>query len=244
MFSHRWNETDTTKEPTYALIKGAQDQGLNIYDWKEQCSDGKDREVNMVKLHSFCYTAAKCGFRWACQSDTCCIDKAIPSEVQVSINSMFKWYHNSVLTIVYFSDQPNVPAWCVWCWTLQEMVAPQRICFYCETWKALEPAFDPPNGSHIERFSNHREEPLWQNALSRSTGVDMKNLLHFTPGMANVREKLYWASSREATCIEDTAYSLLGIFDIHMPVLYGEGMKAFVRLQEEIMKHSHDLSIF
>ena len=305
-FSHRWNETETTKEPTYGFIKGAQDKGQNIYDLK----GGKDHEKNMLKLRSFCYTAAKCGFRWA-WSDTCCINKASPSEVQVSINSMFKWYSNSALTIVYLHDVPDVdstmprlshtphlvhdfvakhstgsqnppilqyaegkeffdtqveesaledllkqcfkeadgelnviPQWCVRCWTLQEMVAAQRLRFYCETWKALEPAFDPPDDNHIERFSDHRKVPLWKYALSRSTGVDVQSLTDFTPGTTNVREKFHWASRREATQIEDMAYSLLGIFDINMPVLYGEGMKAFVRLQEEIMKRSHDLSIF
>lgn len=307
-FSHRWNETETTKEPTYGFIKDAQDDGQNIYYLK----GGKDYEENMLKLRSFCYTAAKCGFRWA-WSDTCCINKASPSEVQVSINSMYKWYSNSALTIVYLHDVPDVnstmprlshtshsvhdfvakhptgsqnppilqyakgkeffdtqvegsaledllkrcfqecdgelsviPQWCVRCWTLQEMVAAQCLRFYCETWEALEPAFDPgpPDDNHIERFSDHRREDLWQYALSRSTGVDVKSLSNFTPGTTNVREKFHWASRREATQIEDMAYSLLGIFDVNMPVLYGEGMKAFVRLQEEIMKRSHDLSIF
>ncbi|OJA14446.1 hypothetical protein AZE42_07622 [Rhizopogon vesiculosus] len=310
MFSHRWNETETTKEPTYEFIKGAQDRGLNIYDLSGKWSDGKEREENMLKLRGFCYTAAKCGFRWA-WSDTCCIDKTIPSEVQVSINSMFRWYHNSALTIVYLHDVPDVDPfdrlgplssdsiydfvdkhhiasqkapilqhaeekysgefvdtqvdgtaleillkryfpkfdgelnvtseWCVRCWTLQEMVASRHLRFYCKSWTALEPDFDPLN---TERFSDHRNERLWQDALSRSTGVDREGLLNFTPGMTNVREKLHWASRREATYVEDMAYSLLGIFDIHMPVLYGEGMKAFGRLQEEIMKRSHDLSIF
>ncbi|OAX35746.1 hypothetical protein K503DRAFT_802566 [Rhizopogon vinicolor AM-OR11-026] len=310
MFSHRWNETEMTKEPTYEFIKDAEDHGLNIYDCSGKGPDGKEREENMIKLRGFCYTAAKCGFRWA-WSDTCCIDKTIPSEVQVSINSMFRWYHNSALTIVYLHDVEDVDPlnrlgplpsdsvydfvdkhhiasqkapilqyveekhsgefvdtqvdgtaleillkrhfpqfdgelnvtseWCVRCWTLQEMVASRHLRFYCKSWTALEPDFDPPN---TERFSDHRNERLWQDALSRSTGVDREGLLNFTPGMTNVREKLHWASRREATYVEDMAYSLLGIFDIHMPVLYGEGMKAFGRLQEEIMKRSHDLSIF
>lgn len=53
-----------------------------------------------------------------------------------------------------------------------------------------------------------------------------------------------WASERETTRIEDIAYSLLGIFDVNMPLLYGEGNKAFVRLQEEIMKSSNDQTLF
>jgi hypothetical protein len=53
-----------------------------------------------------------------------------------------------------------------------------------------------------------------------------------------------WASNRQTTRVEDIAYSLLGIFDINMPMLYREGEKAFIRLQEEIIKKSNDLSIF
>ena len=53
-----------------------------------------------------------------------------------------------------------------------------------------------------------------------------------------------WASERETTRIEDIAYSLLGIFDVNMPLLYGEGNRAFIRLQEEIMKSSNDQTLF
>lgn len=53
-----------------------------------------------------------------------------------------------------------------------------------------------------------------------------------------------WARNRQTTRTEDIAYCLLGIFDVHMPLLYGEGEKAFVRLQEEIMKHSDDQTLF
>jgi hypothetical protein len=48
-----------------------------------------------------------------------------------------------------------------------------------------------------------------------------------------------WAERRETTRKEDKAYSLLGIFDVHMPLIYGEGReKAFKRVREEIDKAS------
>ena len=53
-----------------------------------------------------------------------------------------------------------------------------------------------------------------------------------------------WASARRLTRVEDQAYCLLGIFDVHMPLLYGERHAAFRRLQEEIIKRSSDQSIF
>jgi hypothetical protein len=40
------------------------------------------------------------------------------------------------------------------------------------------------------------------------------------------------------------SYSLIGILDVNMPMLYGEGQNAFLRLQEEIIKKYNDLSIF
>jgi hypothetical protein len=58
-----------------------------------------------------------------------------------------------------------------------------------------------------------------------------------------VARKMSWAASRKTTRIEDQAYSLIGIFNINMPLLYGEGPKAFQRLQEEIIKSSNDQSI-
>jgi hypothetical protein len=53
-----------------------------------------------------------------------------------------------------------------------------------------------------------------------------------------------WAASRQITRNEDLTYCLLGVFDVNMPLLYGEGPKAFLRLQEEIIKTTHNLSIF
>jgi hypothetical protein len=53
-----------------------------------------------------------------------------------------------------------------------------------------------------------------------------------------------WVSRRQTTKKEDTAYCLLGLFDVNMPLLYGEGDKAFMRLQHELLKNSDDESIF
>ena len=52
-----------------------------------------------------------------------------------------------------------------------------------------------------------------------------------------------WAAKRETTRIEDTAYCLLGIFGVNLPLLYGEGDRAFIRLQEEVLKTRNDLSL-
>ena len=53
-----------------------------------------------------------------------------------------------------------------------------------------------------------------------------------------------WAASRRTSRLEDMAYCLLGVFGRNMPLLYGEGKGAFLRLQLEILQHSGDESIF
>ncbi|WDK11025.1 HET domain-containing protein [Colletotrichum graminicola] len=62
--------------------------------------------------------------------------------------------------------------------------------------------------------------------------------------LSRLHERLKWLARRETTRIEDMAYCMLGIFDINMPLLYGEGKKAFIRLQEEIINATTDQSIF
>ncbi|KAH8163127.1 hypothetical protein CIB48_g5096, partial [Xylaria polymorpha] len=64
------------------------------------------------------------------------------------------------------------------------------------------------------------------------------------PANISVASRLQWASERQTTRAEDIAYCLLGIFDVNMPLLYGEGQRAFVRLQEVILKSTSDQSIF
>ena len=80
--------------------------------------------------------------------------------------------------------------------------------------------------------------------LSLRTGID-EDILNGAPlSSRSIAQRMSWASLRITTRSEDTAYCLLGIFDVNMPMLYGEGEKAFLRLQEEIIKHSDDHSIF
>ncbi|KAH7922973.1 hypothetical protein BV22DRAFT_1130987 [Leucogyrophana mollusca] len=227
MLSHRWGN----EEPLYQDV-----MGRCIYEM-DSISPG------VAKLQRFCRTATDCGFRWA-WSDTCCIDKSSSSELQESINSMFLWYRNSCLTIVYLSDVEDFSRgslirseWFRRGWTLQEMLAPRAVQFYKSDWSLLL-------GSTGDVRLNHKEDPQLMSLLSDVTGIDLQSLKDFKPGLEAVRERLRWASRRTTTKIEDMAYALLGIFDLNLPVLYGEKEKAFTRLQEEIMKGTDDTSLF
>jgi hypothetical protein len=72
------------------------------------------------------------------------------------------------------------------------------------------------------------------------TGINIHVLDGEDPDICNVAERLSWAASRETTSIEDAAYCLLGIFRVHMPLLYGEDKSALVCLQDQILKTAKD----
>lgn len=84
-----------------------------------------------------------------------------------------------------------------------------------------------------------------QDLISSRTGIPEKYLtgsenLH----TANIAQKMSWVAERKTTKPEDIAYCLLGLFSVNMPLIYGEGHRAFRRLQEEIVKISDDQTIF
>ena len=125
-----------------------------------------------------------------------------------------------------WSSQFRGSRWFTRGWTLQELLAPKRLVFYSESWEPL--------GTKIELCD----------ILSEITRVGKEILEGGELSRVCVGKKMSWVSSRQTTRPEDIAYCLLGIFDINMPLLYGEGEKAFLRLQEEILKNLDDDSIF
>ncbi|KAK1464743.1 hypothetical protein CMEL01_12098 [Colletotrichum melonis] len=178
--------------------------------------------------------------------DTCCIDKTSSAELSEAINSMFNWYEQASICYVYLSDldysiyqQPGMTAplelalrecrWFTRGWTLQELIAPDNVDFYDKSWHLVGYKLDESLGP----------------ALANVTGISFDILNKTVPlESSSVAERMHWASSRVTTRKEDLAYSLMGIFGVNMPLLYGEGMKAFARLQEAILQDTGDHSIF
>ncbi|KAK4145175.1 uncharacterized protein C8A04DRAFT_27179 [Dichotomopilus funicola] len=80
--------------------------------------------------------------------------------------------------------------------------------------------------------------------ISSITGISELDIILFNPARSSVAQKMSWAAKRITTRVEDIAYCLLGLFGIHMPLLYGEGRDAFRRLQEELLKTTADQTIF
>jgi hypothetical protein len=113
-------------------------------------------------------------------------------------------------------------------WTLQELIAPKEIRFFGAGW----------------RWIGDKQGLAW--TLSRITGIDI-NVLVDGPELLSsisIAKRMSWAAGRKTRREEDIAYCLMGLFDVNMPMLYGEGPKAFIRLQEEILKQSEDHSLF
>ncbi|KAE9364765.1 HET-domain-containing protein, partial [Stipitochalara longipes BDJ] len=169
--------------------------------------------------------------------DTCCIDKTSSADLTESINSMYQWYADSKVCFAYLVDVEayehgvkrhawEESRWFTRGWTLQELIAPREVEFYCHSWRFLG----------TKDSLSHK--------LSKVTGIHTKVLRSNDLSSISVAQKMFWASQRRTTRKEDMAYCLLGLFDINMPLLYGEGESAFLRLQEHIAASSTDHSIF
>lgn len=111
-------------------------------------------------------------------------------------------------------------------WTLQELIAPRAVEFYDASWMQI--------GTKTSvRLS-----------IQIVTGINIRVLQRYPPAIVCVAQQLSWVSERETTRIEDMAYSLIELFNSNIPLLYGEGVNAFKRLQDEILKDSEDYTIF
>lgn len=170
------------------------------------------------------------------------------------------------------ADDPVSLGRCQWFsrgWTLQELLAPSYVVFFSLDWTLighLHSHMDsynrcccrtttlPDAQAGSEEFSSASESgsdflnawgPDLTAVISSITAIPA-NILSKTVHLrtASIAARMSWASQRSTTRPEDRAYSLLGIFNINMPLLYGEGSKAFRRLQEKIIKKSEDTSIF
>ncbi|KAF2832179.1 hypothetical protein CC86DRAFT_275747, partial [Ophiobolus disseminans] len=185
------------------------------------------------KIIYLCKQAADDGLEYAWM-DTCCIDKTNSVELGEAINSMFRWYQQSKTCYAYLIDvdeelgkKMTQSRWWNRAWTLQELVAPTVVHFYDKHWRPL--------GSKAN---------LTQLVSSRS-GIDHETLKQpDTMYVKSIAHRMSWAAHREATRLEDQAYSLLGIFDVNLSMQYGEGSTAFMRLQEKIMNKTNDQTLF
>jgi heterokaryon incompatibility protein (HET) len=192
--------------------------------------------LGFKKVQGACSLAHSQGYMWI-WIDTCCIDKSNSAELTEAINSMFRYYQEAEVCYVYLKDvtywNPSETEfrhsrWFTRGWTLQELIAPATVQFYTARWY---------------KIGLKTEESL-SVLISEITGIDLQTLKGGNVLSVSIARRMHWASKRKTTRVEDRAYSLLGLFDVNMPMIYGEGIKAFRRLQEEILKSTDDQSIF
>ena len=204
------------------------------------------KKAGFAKIQGACTQALKRGLDWV-WVDTCCIDKSSSAELSEAINSMYQWYSRSQVCFAYLSDMARfveavgVPEldepdaairrsrWWTRGWTLQELLAPANVVFFAADWSVVG-----------------RKTSDWLAYLiTEITGIDVEYLQRpWHIRTAPAARKMSWLARQTTTRAEDMAYCMLGLFDIHMPLLYGEGTKAFTRLQHEIIKTSNDHTIF
>ncbi|KAF6816704.1 HET domain containing protein [Colletotrichum plurivorum] len=174
------------------------------------------KKAGWAKIAKTCELARARGLTHA-WVDTCCIDKSSSAELSEAINSMFQWYEASAVCFVWLSDLAPVEG--------RSPVGHRQCKWFTRGW-TLQELIAPG----VVEFYNSE----W------NLFGDKSSLACSTP----VAVKMSWAARRKTKRVEDRAYSLLGIFNINMPMIYGEGNKAFRRLQEEIAKETNDLSLF
>ncbi|KAI0864814.1 HET-domain-containing protein [Xylaria cubensis] len=224
-----------TEIPIYAILSHTwlRREEVTFQEWLKRDTDTSVRaKSGYAKILAACQLARKSSLEWL-WVDTNCIDKTSSAELAEAINSMYEWYERSAICYAYLSDVSTSPGpendlefnkefsrsrWWTRGWTLQELLAPRKVLFFTREWKLID-----------NRTSLASKIPITRGTL---------------PQRAYASEKMSWLSKRETTRIEDMAYCMLGLFDINMPLLYGEGRKAFLRLQEEIIRVSNDHTIF
>lgn len=224
------------KIPRYAILSHTwlrDDKEVTFTHLQSRTSTAWSHLPGARKIRLTCRQAAQDGCSWA-WIDTCCIDKTNSSELSEAINSMFVWYKQAEVCYAYLTDIDRSRCddflnsrWWTRAWTLQEFISPTSVLFFDRNWQ--------PIGTKVD--TARRIAAKWN--------IDVETLLDpdsiYTKSVA---QRMSWAANREATRAEDLAYSLLGIFQINMPMQYGEGYKAFIRLQQEIMRTTDDLSLF
>ncbi|KAG9236750.1 heterokaryon incompatibility protein-domain-containing protein, partial [Amylocarpus encephaloides] len=215
ILSHRWEDDEVTFQD---LVNG----------------EAKSR-AGWMKVLSCCQKSKGDGWTYL-WIDSCCIDKTSSAELSEAINTMFEWYERSQMCYAYLSDVPPATnfsksaqrtffiqsQWFTRGWTLQELLAPRWVEFLASDW------------SEIGTKSSL--------AGLISVATRIKHLFNYRS--ASIAQKMSWASTRQTTRVEDGAYCLMGLFEVNMPLLYGEGMNAFLRLQLQILSQNDDETIF
>ncbi|KAL8686569.1 MAG: hypothetical protein Q9218_007013 [Villophora microphyllina] len=222
---HNFNEA---KIPAYAILSHTWgEEEVSFQNFEDR---GSKTLAGYIKINNCCALARSDGWQYV-WVDTCCIDKTSSAELSEAINSMYRWYKNAQVCYAYLVDitelRPDefvASRWFNRGWTLQELLAPAIVIFYDCNWQEVG------TKSSLRKL------------VSTASSIHYRHLAN--PTGASVAATMSWAAKRQTTRVEDIAYCLMGLFDVNMPLLYGEGQKAFQRMQEMILQKTSDESIF
>jgi hypothetical protein len=229
-----------TTKPPYAILSHTwEPEGELLFDDLKSSPDHYVSNPGFPKVKNTCTRAVQDGYSYV-WIDTCCIDKSSSAELSEAINSMFRWYEESAVCYALLADVDSRSAeshmsksrWFTRGWTLQELIAPWKVLLYDKSWHFLGSRSDL--ASEITSITH-----IPKSVLFGATRFELRSVLQRT----SVARRMSWASKRVTTRKEDIAYCLMGIFDVNMPLLYGEGKRAFLRLQEAIVYASKDQTI-
>ncbi|PPJ51085.1 hypothetical protein CBER1_07909 [Cercospora berteroae] len=241
--SHRWEGKETTYNDMLRDRGASSDGYLKIVGFcnlvnRMNTQIGPARALNDLGLRR------QCDWLWI---DTACINKQDGAELSESINSMFSWYGNSSICYAYLADvKPTQKLWSSkldlmrsqWFkrgWTLQELLAPRTVVFVANDWSVIghKCAYsDKVCNAVCQGFGDRLNK-----SIAHITGIpqniinsSMAHELRAVP----VEDKLAWAKKRITTRTEDQAYCLLGLLDVFISPIYGEGENAWARLVQAL----------
>jgi len=239
----RWTVFKKDAIPPYAILSHT--WGDDEVTYEDLINKTAEQKIGYEKIQFCGQQVVRDGLQyfWV---DTCCIDKRNLSEVSRSINSMFRWYQNAVKCYAFLSDvstfglrnlqrqrnrwESNFRSsrWFTRGWTLQELIAPTTVEFFSSQSHLLGDKISMEQLIH--EITNIPVEALKGSPLQNFSNAD----------------RMTWAKNRQTTEEEDSAYCLLGIFGVFLPLIYGEGKSnAMNRLREQINKanFSTDLGV-
>jgi len=223
--------------PPYAILSHLWTPG-EAHRFHEIGTPGIDKKPGYHKVDMCCKLALEDGLDYV-WIDTCCADAESTTAFTEALNSSYSWFQNSEVCYVYLDDvdgsedlesEGSTFRRCRWfkrAWTLQELLAPVNLFFFSSNWSML--------GTKVGLAT----------VISDVTGIHRDAILY--PSRVpffSIAARMSWANGRKSSKGEDRVYSLMGLFGVNLPIVYGEGEKnVFIKLQRSIMETSDDQSI-
>jgi hypothetical protein len=227
---------DDDEQPPYAILSHTWDlNNSKEVTFQDLVAGGAEAKAGYEKIRFCAHQAAADGLKYF-WIDTCCIDKTSSAELTEAINSMFRWYERSTKCYVYLSDVPDSSPnermirssrWFRRGWTLQELLAPKVVEF-----------FAADNSRLGDRLS-------LETTIHSVSGIAIEALRGRPLPEFGIEERFRWAANRITKRPEDKAYSLLGIFNVSLESIYGEGEEnALFRLRKRIGEQTGYVALY